>query len=839
MGRRDFLLKSGFLCFFLFLLFSLAYCSVSYNITTTTAVSPGQTLNSPRQIFELGFFTPNNNSNNQYVGIWFKEVSPQTVVWVANREKPVTNTSASLTIGTDGNLRLLDGQRNSIWSTNISGQSNGSIAVLSDDGKFILRNSITGEDLWDTFQHPTDSLLPGTWLAYNETSGMRLTLTSWKSDNDPSIGDFTSSLLPQEPSQGFIWKGSKPYWRTGQWDKTKFIAIPERSERGADYQSGLTLIEGPEPGIAYVTLSALRNCSNLRYVISPTGVLRLLCWMIGTGWYARWEAPVTPCEVYGACGPFGVCQRYEPNLTCRCLKGFVPMSSEEWRKGNWTGGCIRRTELSCGRNTSSINTQGGKPDGFLKIGGLKLPDFSYFLKVFDENECHELCLNNCSCSGYANVNGIGCLVWTGNLLDMHEMPFDGQDLNIRLAHKELNESDQKIKVKIIISVITVSIITLIGAMIYCFMKCRVNRRAKTNALIHTSRENSQPIMWRSPSEDEDSIELPLFNFHSILVATNNFDIKNKLGQGGYGPVYKGMLQDGKDMAIKRLSSSSGQGIGEFKNEMKLISKLQHRNLVRLLGCCIERQEKILIYEYMSNKSLDTYLFDPTRKAELDWTKRFNIIIGVARGLLYLHRDSCLRVIHRDLKVSNVLLDEKMNPKISDFGLARIFEGTQDLGSTHRVVGTIGYMAPEYLLGGVFSEKSDVFSFGVLILEIVSGRKASSFQYDEQYMSLLAFAWQSWSASMGVQMIDEALADSFSLPEVSRCVNIGLLCVQDHAADRPTMATIVSMLSGEKIKFPEPKQPTFMYANISSNIFQSQSNSSLSINKVTESIIEPR
>ncbi|XP_057985394.1 G-type lectin S-receptor-like serine/threonine-protein kinase At1g61390 [Hevea brasiliensis] len=346
-------------------------------------------------------------------------------------------------------------------------------------------------------------------------------------------------------------------------------------------------------------------------------------------------------------------------------------------------------------------------------------------------------------------------------------------------------------------------------------------------------------MLRSPSEDEDSVELPLFDFHSILVATNNFDMENKLGQGGYGPVYKGTLQDGKVMAIKRLFSSSSQGIGELKNEMKLISKLQHRNLVRLLGCCIEREEKILIYEYTPNKSLDTYLFDPARKAKLDWTTRFNIIIRVARELLYLHRDSCLRVIHRYLKIINILLDEKMNPKISDFGLARIFEGTQDLESTHKVVGTICYMAPEYMLGGVFLEKSDIFNFGVLILEIISGRKANSFKYDKQYTSLLAYAWQCWSASKGVQMVDEALADSFSSSKVSRCVNIGLLCVQDHAADRPTMATIVSMLSGEQTKPPEPNQPTFMFKNISNNNFQSQSNSTWSANNVIESIIEPR
>eukprot|EP00257_Ricinus_communis_P026698 XP_025014112.1 G-type lectin S-receptor-like serine/threonine-protein kinase At1g61370 [Ricinus communis] len=838
MGRREFCMKVAFLRFFLFnLFFSLAYCSIIYNITSSRPVTPEQTLNSRSQIFELGFFTP-NNSHYQYVGIWFKEVSPLTAIWVANREKPLTNSSGSLTIGRDGNLRLLDGQENTVWSTNISGSSNGSIAVLSDDGKFILRDGMSGSTLWDNSKHPTDTLLPGTWLAFNGTSGERLTVNSWKSHSDPSPGDFTAGLSLETPSQAFVWKGSKPHWRSGPWDKTKFIGIPEMD---ADYQSGLTLIDGIQPGTAYLDVSVLRNCSYSMFIVSSTGALRFLCWVPVRGWYARWEAPITPCEVYGACGPFGVCQRYEPNLTCRCLKGFVPKSDEEWGQGNWTGGCVRRTELSCRRNTSATNaTQGGEPDGFLKISELKVPDSAEFLKVWDANECRQKCLNNCSCSGYAYVNGIGCLVWAGKLMDMHELPFGGQDLFLRLANADLGGGDKKVKEKLIISLVIISSVAVISAMIYGFIRWRANHRTKKNAAVETPRDASQPFMWRSPAVDKDPVELPLFDFNSILIATNNFDIGNKLGQGGYGPVYKGKLQDGKDVAIKRLSSSSSQGIEEFKNEVMLISKLQHRNLVRLIGCCIEREEKILIYEFMSNKSLDTYLFDLSRKAELDWTKRFNIITGVARGLLYLHRDSCLRVIHRDLKVSNILLDEKMNPKISDFGLARMFEGTQDLGSTHRVVGTLGYMAPEYLLGGIYSEKSDVFGFGVLILEIVSGRKVSSFQLDSRHMSLLACAWQSWCESGGLNMLDDAVADSFSSSEVSRCVNVGLLCVQDHAADRPSMATIVTMLSGEKTKLPEPKQPTFTFQNVSSSsTVQSQSNSTWSVNNVTESVVEPR
>ncbi|KAI7757036.1 hypothetical protein M8C21_003149, partial [Ambrosia artemisiifolia] len=188
------------------------------------------------------------------------------------------------------------------------------------------------------------------------------------------------------------------------------------------------------------------------------------------------------------------------------------------------------------------------------------------------------------------------------------------------------------------------------------------------------------------SGDED-LELPLFGLSTLVTATNNFSMDNKLGEGGFGPVYKGVLEDGQEVAVKRLAKTSTQGLHEFKNEVISISKLQHRNLVKLLGCCLERAEKMLIYEYMSNKGLDSFIFDKTRSKLLDWTTRYHIINGIARGLLYLHEDSRLRIIHRDLKVSNILLDQDMNPKISDFGMARTFGGKQMEANTNRVVGT--------------------------------------------------------------------------------------------------------------------------------------------------------
>ncbi|KDO43079.1 hypothetical protein CISIN_1g0405322mg, partial [Citrus sinensis] len=243
------------------------------------------------------------------------------------------------------------------------------------------------------------------------------------------------------------------------------------------------------------------------------------------------------------------------------------------------------------------------------------------------------------------------------------------------------------------------------------------------------------LIERSKKKEVD--QLPLFSFSSVSTATNTFSDTNKLGEGGFGPVYKGVLRKGDEIAVKRLSGRSEQGLREMKNEASVIAKVQHKNLVRLLGCCIDKDEKILIYEYMPNKSLDFFLFDPTKRILLDWVTRVQIIEGIAQGLLYLHQYSRVRIIHRDLKASNILLDKDMNPKISDFGMARICGGNELQANTSRIVGTYGYMSPEYALEGIFSIKSDVFSFGVLLLEIVSGKKNTGL-YRTDSLNLLGY-----------------------------------------------------------------------------------------------------
>ncbi|GKV43379.1 hypothetical protein SLEP1_g50677 [Rubroshorea leprosula] len=332
-------------------------------------------------------------------------------------------------------------------------------------------------------------------------------------------------------------------------------------------------------------------------------------------------------------------------------------------------------------------------------------------------------------------------------------------------------------------------------------------------------------------------DLMAFSFESIASSTNYFSTANKLGEGGFGPVYTGILHDRREVAIKRLSTGSGQGVTEFKNEELLIAKLQHNNHARLLGFCIQGEEKILIYEYMPNNSLDSFLFgklfwmrtllywicnlpiheinatnidaNVAKKKILNWKRRFIIIEGIAQGLLYLRKYSRLRVIHKDLKASNILLDDKMKPKISDFGMARIVGQNEPEENTSKVVETYGYISPEYAFHGLVSIKTDVFSFGVLLLKLVSGRKNTSHYHHEHPLNLVGFAWQLWNDDRGLELIDPTLEEIRPHDQILRCVHIGLLCVQDHAVDRPTMSDVVSMLSNEAMSQPKPKEPAFL------------------------------
>ncbi|KAI9110207.1 hypothetical protein K1719_018649 [Acacia pycnantha] len=443
---------------------------------------------------------------------------------------------------------------------------------------------------------------------------------------------------------------------------------------------------------------------------------------------------------------------------------------------------------------------------------------------FNESEnlsgqcCETICWNNCSCEAYAALNQVdntGCQIWLKGTRFTEDAGPKGR--SIYLVRHKVN----RWWIWLIVAVGACLALPLICYLCHASLrkyKAQVENRMKQKKILHEIGGNTMISMVygkakRNKKHGKERNEVEIFSFESIVAATINFSDSSKLGEGGFGPVYKGTLVDGQEVAIKRLSKSSGQGLTEFKNEAKLMAKLQHTNLVRLLGFCIERDERILVYEYMPNKSLDFYLFDASRRNVLDWDKQFSIIEGIAQGLLYLHKYSRLKVIHRDLKASNILLDEEMNPKISDFGMARIFGLRESEENTNRVVGTRGYMAPEYAINGAISIKIDIFSFGVLLIEILSGKKNNS-RFDlDRPLNLIGYAWQLWNEGRALELIDYAINEASSENKVERGIHIGLLCVQDQAKDRPSMLDVISFLSNDSIQLARPKQPAYFIGDV--------------------------
>ncbi|XP_072966500.1 G-type lectin S-receptor-like serine/threonine-protein kinase B120 isoform X2 [Typha angustifolia] len=744
------------------LCFASLLCHATDTLTPGQSLRDGEKLISARKIFELGFFSRPGKSTRRYVGVWYYNLSADPVLWVANRDAPIADSSGRLAINTDGNLVVVDKNKNILWSSNTRVESNDSTVQLLDTGNLVLNNS--GTVAWQSFDHPTDTFLPGMKVGLDLQSNVNQLLTSWKSADDPGVGNFSMGIDPKRSTQIIIWKGTKPWWRSGPWNGQVFVGIQNMVPT---YIYGFRLSNFLQEQKMYFYYTGYD--SSHHYVLTSDGIDKYMEWSQDTkSWHTPFAQPITRCEHYNECGNYGSCSD-ENSPICTCLKGYVPVNDSEWNSGNWNSGCVKRTLFQCERNTSASSNGTVKDDGFWKMEQVKLPDLSdWYSEVLTEDGCRVTCLSNCSCKAYAYTSGIGCLIWGQDLVDIHIFSSGGEDMYLRLAGSELDRKAPGVQ-------------------------------STVNQGVNNVKDEAKDGEWG---------ELPLLSFDSLVAATDKFSHMNFLGEGGFGPVYKGMLPEGKEVAVKRLSRNSGQGMEEFKNEVILIAKLQHRNLVRLLGCCIQGKEKILIYEYMPNKSLNAFLFDPTKKEKLDWKTRYSIIEGIARGLLYLHRDSRLRVIHRDLKVSNILLDEEMNPKISDFGLARIFGSDDNETNTKRVVGTYGYMSPEYAMQGVFSVKSDVYSFGVLLLEIVSGKKNSTYSNQELSLNLLGQAWKLWNEDNVMEFVDPSIRNSCSLKEVSRCINVGLLCVQDRSNDRPTMSSVIIMLESGAMENASPRQPTF-------------------------------
>ncbi|KAG6511098.1 hypothetical protein ZIOFF_029151 [Zingiber officinale] len=790
----------------------------------------GQTLTSTGDLFQLSFFRLNNSSAKGYLGIWYCNLTPQegTVVWIANRNNSVDTSIASFNLTSDGNLILFEEDK-IVWSTGTrSTELNSARLQLLDSGNLVLNDS--NSIIWQSFDHPSDSqtYLPGMKFGFVKRTNTSRRQVSWKNSTDPSPGDCIHMIRALPIPDLVIFNGSAKYHRSGLWNGYGFVGYPSIASNQVTNPANYTFVSNENESYFMAN-----------YRASPTPVLiRSTLWANGTiqrrfldrGGNREWQLlssiPADECDMYNLCGRNRVCTKKYVAVECQCLDGFVNIT-ENGREA----GCEREKPLNCSLNQ------------FSKVQNVKVPDTENATPQgnMSLDDCKNLCLDNCSCVAFAMIIGsYGCITWSGDLLDLRSLVDEGDDLHVRLAgeldHPSKNNTGRRI-LFIVIS-IAATLLFLCAFFIYRQRIKATTQRQKR----HADHKDQHEIR---------GAESLLFDLEAIRIATDNFSDRNKLGEGGFGPVYKGTLENGEDVAVKRLSSTSGQGLDELKNEVFLVSKLRHKNLVRLLGCCLESEEKLLVYNYLANTSLDKFLFDNSKREQLDWAKRFKIIEGISRGLLYLHEDSPVKIIHRDLKASNILLDANMDPKISDFGLAKLFGADETHGNTKRIAGTFGYMAPEYVIHGLFSVKSDVYSYGVLVLEILIGRKNSGYQGSEYPIELVTHVvWCHWTQGSALQVVDQYLVEQCQAQQILRCIHIALLCVQDDPIQRPTMANVVLMLNNHFVDLPAPLAPAFLNncnITIESNGVLRRENSSgskrilmkISENSVSISVLDPR
>ncbi|BFG26235.1 hypothetical protein CerSpe_125090 [Prunus speciosa] len=770
--------QSVVLLLFLCLHLKTHVCLAADTIAANQSLSGDQTIVSAGKVFELGFFKP-GNSSNYYIGMWYSKqlVTSETIVWVANRETSVSDRFSSVLRISDGNLVLFNESNIPIWSTNLSSTttSGSARAVLLDSGNLVLRtagsNANTSEPLWQSFDHPAHTWLPGAKIGFNTVTNQTLILTSWKSSEDPAPGLFTLELDPNGSNAcRLLWNRSRQYWSSGAWDANSrtFSGIPEMNR---NYIYNFSLVKNKNKNESYFTYSTYDPQIISRFGVHTSGQIQKLSWLENSSKSNFfWSKPGKLCEVYDLCGAFGSCNE-ESTVSCNCLTGFEPKWQRDWNLQAYSGGCKRKTPLHCENATMSD----GKQDQFLKMARMSLPENEQSVKVETFAGCESICLNNCSCTAYA-YNSSGCSIWIGELFNLQQLTSSdnqGITLNIRLAASEFKSP--KSNKGLIVGVVAGSaagIAILLGLIVVVILRQR-NRVTGTGKAVEGS--------------------LVAFGYRDLQDATKNFS--EKLGGGGFGSVFKGTLPHSSVIAVKKLESVS-QGEKQFRTEVSTIGTIQHVNLVRLRGFCSEGTKRMLVYDYMPNGSLDSHLFHDMLPNVLDWKTRYQIALGTARGLAYLHEKCRDCIIHCDIKPENILLDTELGPKVADFGLAKLV-GREFSRVLTTMRGTRGYLAPEWISGVAITVKADVYSYGMMLFEFVSGRRNSE-QSDDGKVRF----FPSWAASQistaetdVLSLLDPRLDGNADVQELTRICRVACWCVQDDEAHRPSMGQVVQILEG--------------------------------------------
>ncbi|XP_051114868.1 G-type lectin S-receptor-like serine/threonine-protein kinase At5g35370 [Andrographis paniculata] len=754
--------------------------------------SSGAFLSSPDTTFQARISSINSDSKSFYFVV--VHVPSNAVIWSANRNSPISQ-SSELRFSNYG-LALYDdsGSPPPVWSTPENISAAASLRLL-ESGNLALLDS-ANVSLWQSFDHPTDVIVPG----QNLTVGKPLISSS--TDSNFSEGNYR--LVLSDDDAMLQWKGMT-YWKmsmdprafrhtaaaTVEYMMMNTSGVYLMGKNGINHLDAIVIIS-----IEFNDSSGDDSMSFRTIKLDHNGAVDIVKTSAKYASNVReFTSPVDSCRTPYICGSLGVCSN---GGYCRCALSFHPGTSNS--ECVPAEGSNLAMEGSCNSSImSSIN--------YLSLR----EDLDYVLNDFVDptmvnanlSTCQRSCSTNCSCMGVFYVRNSGsCYFVTdsfGSLVIKSSSTSDGSRMGyVKVVNNNVVSSEKLRKFPILVVALLLPLLAIVAVISVASLIWF--RRAKTSKI---DRGYASPLSFENGDELFDSIPgLPVaFDYNNLFTATKGF--ATKIGAGGFGSVYKGTLPDGTDVAVKKITCLGSQGKREFLSEIAAIGKVHHVNLVRLKGFCAENGQRLLVYEFMNRGSIDRTLFEGG-DCVLGWDERFGIALGAARGLAYLHSGCEYTIIHCDIKPENILVDDKLHVKISDFGLSKLV-GPDESGIFTTMRGTRGYLAPEWLTGASISDKTDVYSYGMMLFELVSGKKNSSLQHRSGsgdgpggsnravYFPLLALEMH--EEKRYVELVDRRLGGRVGVEGVEKVVRVALWCVQEEPRRRPSMANVVGMLEG--------------------------------------------
>ncbi|XP_058755531.1 putative receptor protein kinase ZmPK1 [Vicia villosa] len=743
--------------------------------------------------FSAGFYQVGENAFS--FAIWFTELhnhNPNNIVWMANREQPVNGKHSKLSLLNTGNIILLDAGQLNTWSSNTA--SNAPLELyLKEDGNLVLRELQGTTILWQSYDFPTNTLLP------NQPLTRYTKLVSSRSYSNYSSG-FYKLFFDDNNILRLDYDGpdvSSTYWPPtwmSSWEAGRF-----------NYNSSrIALLDSLGKFISsdnyFFSTNDYGTVLQRRLVMDSDGNIRIYSRKNLSGnWYVSWQVIYNTCIIHGLCGANSTCS-YDPKKgkECSCLPGYKVKNYNDWSYG-----CEPMFNFTCKRNEST----------FLKLRGFELYGYDgNFIQNITYKDCKNLCLKKCNCIGFQytyddDSNIFKCYTKLELLNGRHSPSFPGTTY-LRLPKGKNFSKQEFVSVKDHVCLVQLyknyvkkptnnlvrfflwTSITAGGLEFVYFVVVWV-------CLIKTKKKASA----NQNSYDHALLGFRRYSYFELKVATNNFI--NEIGRGGGGVVYKGTLPDQRDVAIKRLNEAK-QGEGEFQAEVSIIGKLNHMNLIEMWGYCVEGKHKILVYEHMENGSLAENLSSKTNT--LDWSKRYDIALGISRVLAYLHEECLEWILHCDIKPQNILLDSNFQPKLADFGLSKLKNRNNlNNNSTFSMIrGTRGYMAPKWIFNLPITSKVDVYSYGIVVLEMITGKNPTmmNIEGDDGEMayngSLIRWVREKKRSACWVkEILDPAIGTSCDLSKMEILARVALDCVEEDMDIRPNMSQVVEMLQNNE------------------------------------------